>query len=326
MPTSAATTTIPSRPRTDALRDIGESYLPPCAEGSGVTSVRARLPLRPFRNRERGTGGERPVRRIFHITTREALAAARARGSYRAPSLETEGFVHCSYPEMLPEVAERFFRAVPDLVLLEIEPARLGDAVRDEPVPEIAARFPHVYGEIPLSAVVEVHPFASDDGGRFRAPDVEGDDAARDRLLAAYDWYDHPEGPKFVETHRDDRRSCGHWLFLPGSISAFHQVLDGDELWLIHLGALLVYVISADGALVTERLGLDFEKGERPVVSVPVGAWQAAELAPGATLAFGSNVCAPPFAFEAWRLTPREELLRRFPRHGELVRRLSAPD
>ena len=111
-----------------------------------------------------------------------------------------------------------------------------------------------------------------------------------------------------------------------GAIAYVRGGESGDELWLIHLGALLVYVISADGALVTERLGLDFEKGERPVVSVPVGAWQAAELAPGATLAFGSNVCAPPFAFEAWRLTPREELLRRFPRHGELVRRLSAPD
>jgi len=265
------------------------------------------------------------VRRIFHITTRDELAAARGRGSYRAPSLDSEGFVHCSYPEMLPEVAERFFRDVPDLVLLEIDPTRLGVAVRDEAVAEVPARFPHVYGEIPLSAVLAVHPFESDAEGRFQAPDGESDDAARDRLLAAYDWYDHPEGPKFVETHRDAYRTCGHWLFLPGKISAFHQVLDGDELWLIHRGSLLVHVLSAAGTLSTERLGLELAAGERPVVSVPAGAWQAAELAPGAALAFGSNVCAPPFSFEAFRLTPRDELLRRFPRHEELVTRLTYP-
>jgi hypothetical protein len=36
-----------------------------------------------------------------------------------------------------------------------------------------------------------------------------------DDILAAYDWFDHPDGPKFVETHRDEHRTSGHWLFPP---------------------------------------------------------------------------------------------------------------
>ena len=43
-------------------------------------------------------------------------------------------------------------------------------------------------------------------------------------ILAAYDWFDHPEGLKYVQTYGDAYRNCGHWLFLPGIISAFHKV------------------------------------------------------------------------------------------------------
>lgn len=261
--------------------------------------------------------------RIFHITTRAELAAAERRGRYRAASLDDEGFVHCSYREMLPEVAQRFFRGVRDLVLLEIDPARLDCPVVSEPVAEVPARFPHVYGEVPMAAIAAVHSFSSDDAERFAALDAGSDGAFRDRLLADYEWYDHPEGPKFVETHRDEHRTCGHWLFLPGVISAFHQVLNGDELWLIHRGALLVHVIDAGGEWSTLRLGLRPELGERPVQRVPAGAWQAAELPPGTPFAFGSNVCAPPFRFEEFRMAERAELLARFPRHAEAIRRLT---
>jgi len=257
---------------------------------------------------------------IFHITTRSELEAAERRGSYRAASLDDEGFIHCSYREMLPEVAERFFRGAGDLVLLEIDPTRLDCAVVSEAVAEMPARFPHVFGEIPVSAIAAVHPFSSEDAERFASrPDA----ALLDRLLEDYDWYDHPEGPKFVETHRDAHRTCGHWLFLPGVISAFHQVLNGDELWLIHRGSLLVHGIDAAGEWTTVRLGFRSELGERPVQVVPAGVWQAAELPPDAPFAFGSNVCAPPFRFEEFRMAERSELLARFPRHADRIRRLT---
>lgn len=49
-------------------------------------------------------------------------------------------------------------------------------------------------------------------------------------LLRNYNWYDHPEGPKFVETHRDAFRTSGHWLFLPGAVSRLHKVKNNEEI------------------------------------------------------------------------------------------------
>jgi predicted cupin superfamily sugar epimerase len=85
-----------------------------------------------------------------------------------------------------------------------------------------------------------------------------------DELLAAYDWFEHPDGPYFfVETHRDSYRTSGHWLFLPGGFSSFHKVCNNEELWLIHAGRLLLHLLDPDGAHHVLRLGPDLAAGER---------------------------------------------------------------
>ncbi|MDX2303719.1 MAG: cupin domain-containing protein [Microscillaceae bacterium] len=142
-------------------------------------------------------------------------------------------------------------------------------------------------------------------------------------ILKAYNWYDHPEGPKFVETHRDAYRTSGHWLFLPGAISAFHQVLNNEELWLIHQGRLRVHVIDSEGQHTVHQLGMNIQAGERPVITVPLGYWQAAELPEGEAYAFGTNVCAPCFEFQEFRLGLRDEMIAMFPQHEVLIGRLA---
>ena len=147
-----------------------------------------------------------------------------------------------------------------------------------------------------------------------------------DDILAAYDWFDHPEGPRFVETHRDAHRSSGHWLFLPGVFSTFHKVRNNEELWLIHSGRLLVHVLDPNGAHHTLRLGTDLAAGERPIVTVPVDYWQAAEIPEGTPFAFGTNVCAPAFSYDEFTMASREGLLRNFPGHRDLITRLTRDD
>ncbi len=142
-------------------------------------------------------------------------------------------------------------------------------------------------------------------------------------ILAAYDWFDHPDGPKFVETHRDEFRSSGHWLFLPGAFSSFHKVLNHEELWLIHVGRLLIHTLESDGTHRLLRLGTDFAAGERPVLTVPAGCWQAAEISEDTPFAFGTNVCAPPFSYETFIIANRAELLRDYPDHTGLILRLT---
>jgi uncharacterized protein (DUF952 family) len=111
------------------------------------------------------------TRLILHITTAPEWAAAQAAGEYRAPSLDDEGFIHCALPTQVTHVADWFYRDVPDLVLLCIDPDVLTSELRWEPSADsFAGDFPHVYGPIALDAVVEVMPWARGSDG-FQLPD-----------------------------------------------------------------------------------------------------------------------------------------------------------
>ena len=71
------------------------------------------------------------------------------------------------------------------------------------------------------------------------------------------------------------------------------------------------------------RLSLDFTAGERPVVTVPAGHWQAAEIPERMPFACGANVCAPPFFWEEFAIAHREGLLWEYPQHAGLIPRLT---
>ncbi|MBZ0167887.1 hypothetical protein MELA_01676 [Candidatus Methylomirabilis lanthanidiphila] len=146
-----------------------------------------------------------------------------------------------------------------------------------------------------------------------------------DTLITRYDWYDHPEGLKFVETHRDEYRTSGHWLMLPGTCSAFHRVLNNEELWYIHYGRITLHIIDTTGSLKSLTLGRDILAGEYPVIAVPKNCWQAAEIDEGVPYAFGSVVCAPAFHFELFELGHRQSLIEQFPQHGDVITRLTLP-
>jgi uncharacterized protein (DUF952 family) len=111
------------------------------------------------------------TRLILHITTAPEWDAARAAGEYRAPSLEAEGFIHCSLPTQVTHVADWFYRDVAELVLLAIDPNRLTSPLQWEPsADEFAGDFPHVYGPIAVDAVVAAVPWERGDDG-FVLPD-----------------------------------------------------------------------------------------------------------------------------------------------------------
>lgn len=144
-----------------------------------------------------------------------------------------------------------------------------------------------------------------------------------DKFLSRYDWFDHPDGPKFVETHRNEFRTSGHWLFIPGAFSSFHKVTNNEEIWAIHIGKLLVHIIDQNGVLTTKQLGFDLDSGEFPLITVPAGHWQAAEIPDNVQFAFGTNICSPPFSFDAFTIAERSRLLQLFPKYSEIISRLT---
>ncbi|MEU2225232.1 DUF952 domain-containing protein [Streptomyces sp. NPDC018347] len=103
---------------------------------------------------------------ILHITERSRWEAARARGAYelstRGRTLQEEGFIHFSTREQLPRVAAFLYGGYdsPDeLVVLVVDPARVGAPVRYESVEPGGEEYPHVYGPLPVEAVVDVEPW-----------------------------------------------------------------------------------------------------------------------------------------------------------------------
>ena len=104
--------------------------------------------------------------KILHICQSEAWQTAQAMGFYASESLSVEGFIHCSTPEQILQVANRFYREIPELRLLWINPQSLGSEIRWEYVD--GASFPHIYGPVNLSAVMAVTKLAADRDGIYR--------------------------------------------------------------------------------------------------------------------------------------------------------------
>ena len=115
---------------------------------------------------------------IYHITSRPEWGEAREHGEYRAPSLETEGFIHCSTSAQVLPVAEKYYSGQSGLLLLVIDEALLSSDLKWEPpaggspppgVP-VGDPFPHIYGPINLDAVVRAVDLEASPDGNYKFP------------------------------------------------------------------------------------------------------------------------------------------------------------
>ncbi|MFG1779378.1 DUF952 domain-containing protein [Micromonospora sp. NPDC049051] len=88
----------------------------------------------------------------------DALAA----GHFDGTAMDRQsGFVHLSGADQVVETARRYFAGATGLTLLTVDPQRLGDALRWEPSRD-GALFPHLYGPLPVPAVVAAHALPAD--------------------------------------------------------------------------------------------------------------------------------------------------------------------
>ena len=114
-----------------------------------------------------------PTEPILHLVPATDFDPA-ADDPYAPSSLAAEGFVHCSSPSQVAGTARLLFAGTEDLLLLVIDPRRLGRAdVRWEDTYGVGQAFPHVHGPIPRDAIVEVRPYPPGRGGRWSRPDLD---------------------------------------------------------------------------------------------------------------------------------------------------------
>ena len=91
--------------------------------------------------------------------------------SSRGRTLEQEGFVHAGYAEQISGVLQRFYADVAEpMCLLVIDPDKLGAPVIAENLAGGEELFPHIYGAVPVSAVVEVTALVRDGQSGWRSP------------------------------------------------------------------------------------------------------------------------------------------------------------
>ncbi len=107
---------------------------------------------------------------ILHICRAGDWREAQELGEYRADSLATEGFIHCSTLEQVAKTANRFYAGQMDLVLLVIDADRVPAELKYEAAD--GDLFPHLYGPLNLDAVAEARSFAPAAGGKFEPPEL----------------------------------------------------------------------------------------------------------------------------------------------------------
>ena len=121
---------------------------------------------------------------IYYVCSCSAGIAARAGGAYRAPSLDTEGFLHCSQAHQVRGVLEQFYASQTDLGLLVVAPTLLTSVLKYVPPASLPGassaaalapdeRFPHLYGPLESGAILDIV-----DVTRFNGKPVHPDTAA----------------------------------------------------------------------------------------------------------------------------------------------------
>jgi uncharacterized protein (DUF952 family)/RimJ/RimL family protein N-acetyltransferase len=103
---------------------------------------------------------------LVHLCSQQDWQQAQISGDYRASSLEAVGFIHCSKPSQILKVANHYYPAARELVLLWIDPNKLRSELRWES--SDGDIFPHLFGPLNLEAVISVGDFSPDPDGVFR--------------------------------------------------------------------------------------------------------------------------------------------------------------
>lgn len=112
---------------------------------------------------------------VYKVLPSAAWQAAVATGAYLGSADDLrDGFIHFSTAEQLPETLRKYFAGARDLVLLRVETEAI--------TPESAWRweasrggalFPHLYAQLPVSAVQQVAALVLREDGTHALPELK---------------------------------------------------------------------------------------------------------------------------------------------------------
>lgn len=164
-------------------------------------------------------------------------------------------------------------------------------------------------------------------------------DSEVDQIVEQLGLIPHPEGGFYKETYRSkhlipvqslsgfsgDRSFCTsiYFLLTSDNFSAFHRIKQ-DEIWHFYKGSpLYVHVIYPDGQYVRHTVGMNFEAGELPQLTVPAGCWFASSVKEGGIYSFVGCTVAPGFDFDDFELVSYGTLSAQYPNHSQIIKNLT---
>lgn len=133
-----------------------------------------------------------------------------------------------------------------------------------------------------------------------------------EEVLRALGLVPHPEGGYYAETFRDAQpgergaSTAIYFVLKAGQRSHWHKV-DASEVFHHYSGARVEIRTWRPGEVVlTQTLGRDLVRGERPQIVVEAGLWQSAALVQDEECDYALMGCtvAPAFEFEGFELAP----------------------
>jgi uncharacterized protein (DUF952 family) len=118
---------------------------------------------------------------ICHVTSPALWLQALHRGTIWAPSLDNEGFIHCSRLTQIETVVNRFYANTATLILVGLDESLMGDALvwegaahPDGSPATTEEQFPHYYGHIDMSTVQWSHGWRANRDGHWELPIAPG--------------------------------------------------------------------------------------------------------------------------------------------------------
>jgi uncharacterized protein (DUF952 family) len=116
-------------------------------------------------------------RLIYKVLGAPQWEAAVAGGEFTGSAVDLQdGYIHFSTARQVTETVRRHFAGQDNLLLLSVDTAQLGTALKWEPS-RGGDLFPHLYGPLAVSAVISAVPLPLDADGNHRFPSELADGA-----------------------------------------------------------------------------------------------------------------------------------------------------
>jgi predicted cupin superfamily sugar epimerase len=152
-----------------------------------------------------------------------------------------------------------------------------------------------------------------------------------EEIIKKLDLLPHPEGGYYRETYRSEETFNGgkknlmtsiYFLLTSENVSHLHRI-KSDEIWYYHGGSpLVVHILDAFGHH-EHIVGNDFEKGYLPQFLVPKNTIFGSTVLEKDSYSLVSCCVAPGFDFADFELFKKDDLLKAYPMHEEIISKLS---